>query len=394
VAENKASVRYRKIPGSIWADERVNSLSSDGLLLYLWLRSGPATTNIPGLVPVSKGAAADYLRLPMEKIDQAFSELEDSGLAKADWYFRLVWLPDSIVDDPPSAPNVVTGWRDSLFMMPNCDLKLEAIASIRKHIYQISDSYGEALDKVLTEARLNTAFQNDLEDSDPPSEANTESIRDENQESDESIPNGNDENEKSIRDGNQENDNSIPNPGTGAGTGEEAGTGAGKRKEKEKDKDKSSSAPSASPSSPDGLCPSRASPPTKPEIQKAKAIEKLDQNIQLAKEIQQVYRHYLKSTGMTEETYVLTPHRLDKIRFALRHWDADTVCVAIDACMASEFHAGEFDDLADHILASYEKIEGWLNKRAKQLRKEGGNSGTEKIRVRSLPGPRAANASR
>jgi len=87
---------------------------------------------------------------------------------------------------------------------------------------------------------------------------------------------------------------------------------------------------------------------------------------------ERVWRHYLKATGLSEGTYRLTDSRKKKIRTRLGEFETDALCVAIDACMKSDFHAGRYDDLVKHILWSYEKVEWWLNKRAEQEQAEAG----------------------
>ena len=84
------------------------------------------------------------------------------------------------------------------------------------------------------------------------------------------------------------------------------------------------------------------------------------------KEIQAVYEHYLATMGKTTATYHLTPKRRAKIVSRLKEWDVASLCEAIDACSRSDFHMGSngsgkvYNDLADHILRSNEKVEGWV----------------------------------
>lgn len=94
--------------------------------------------------------------------------------------------------------------------------------------------------------------------------------------------------------------------------------------------------------------------------------EKPEDTEDRGREIREVYQHYLRVMGKTEGTYQLTRKRRAKIATRLRTWDVKALCAAIDACAASEFHMGGnrdgkvYADLADHILRSDEKVEGWV----------------------------------
>jgi hypothetical protein len=89
-------------------------------------------------------------------------------------------------------------------------------------------------------------------------------------------------------------------------------------------------------------------------------------------EIQGVYEHYLDAMGKTPATYHLTPKRRTKIATRLRTWDVKALCAAIDACAASDFNMGKnngdrlYNDLADHILRSDERVETWIYGKAKR----------------------------
>lgn len=104
----------------------------------------------------------------------------------------------------------------------------------------------------------------------------------------------------------------------------------------------------------------------------ADASPPVDNSAERDQEIQAVYAHYLTAMGKTEAVYHLTPKRRAKIKKRLETWDVAGLCAAIDACAASDFHMGGngdsrmWNDLADHILRSDEKVEGWIYGRAKR----------------------------
>jgi len=90
------------------------------------------------------------LNWDQEAFDEAFLEVSDQGMAKADFKAKLVWLPKAIQHNKPESPNVVRGWRVELDLLPECDLKREAIAGIRAALEGAGPSYVEAFDELQT----------------------------------------------------------------------------------------------------------------------------------------------------------------------------------------------------------------------------------------------------
>ena len=93
---------------------------------------------------------AEELNWDQEAFDEAFREVSDKGMAKADFKARLVWLPKAIQHNKPESPNVVRGWRVELDLLPECDLKSEAIKGIREALVLLGAPYVEAFDEVLS----------------------------------------------------------------------------------------------------------------------------------------------------------------------------------------------------------------------------------------------------
>lgn len=145
--------RYRKIEVRTWADERFRRLSPippSGQGLWFFLLTGPHTGPIPGLFRAGRAAMAEELDWDVEAFDEAFQEVSEQGMAKADFKARLVWLPKAIRYNKPESPNVVRGWRVELDLLPECDLKREAIEAIREALSDAGPSYVEAFEEVLS----------------------------------------------------------------------------------------------------------------------------------------------------------------------------------------------------------------------------------------------------
>lgn len=145
--------RYRKIEVRTWSDEKFRELSAippSGQGLWFFLLTGPHTTAIPGLFRAGRAAMAEELNWEQEAFDEAFREVSDQGMAKADFKAKLVWLPKAIQHNKPESPNVVRGWRVELDLLPECDLKREAIEGIREALEIAGSSYVEAFDEVIS----------------------------------------------------------------------------------------------------------------------------------------------------------------------------------------------------------------------------------------------------
>ncbi|EAB9445621.1 hypothetical protein CSU32_15215 [Salmonella enterica subsp. diarizonae] len=94
---------------------------------------------------------AEELEWNIEAFDEAFQEVSSQGMAKADFKERLVWLPNALKHNKPESPNVVRSWRDEIELLPECDLKNEAIANIRNHLMALGTAYLQAFDEILTD---------------------------------------------------------------------------------------------------------------------------------------------------------------------------------------------------------------------------------------------------
>ena len=145
--------RYRKIEVRTWSDEKFRALSAippSGQGLWFFLLTGPHTTAIPGLFRAGRAAMAEELGWEVEAFDEAFLEVSAQGMAKADFKARLVWLPKALQHNKPESPNVVRGWRAELDLLPECDLKREAIASIRASLSELGKAYLQAFDELFS----------------------------------------------------------------------------------------------------------------------------------------------------------------------------------------------------------------------------------------------------
>ena len=141
--------RYRKVNVKLSADPRYRKLSrplANGQSCYLYLKTGPHTTNIPGVFQIGEAALAECLGWTIEGFRQAYCELQDAGLAEADFISRLIWLPDEIHEDLPDNHNIVLGWRVVWGELPDCELK----AKIRQTFRDVLKKKGSAFAKAFS----------------------------------------------------------------------------------------------------------------------------------------------------------------------------------------------------------------------------------------------------
>lgn len=139
--------RYRKVEVKTYGDEKFRKLSPIppcGQGLWLYLITGPHTTSVPGLFRAGRAALAEELGWEQEAFDKAFAEVFQQGMAKADWSNRVVWIPNAIRHNEPASPNVVKSWANELDLIPECELKAEAVAGIGEALATMNPAYSEA----------------------------------------------------------------------------------------------------------------------------------------------------------------------------------------------------------------------------------------------------------
>lgn len=143
--------RYRKIEVRTWSDEKFRALSAappSGQGLWFFLLTGPHTGPIPGLFRAGRAGMAEELGWNLEGFDKAFAEVSQQGMAKADFKARLVWLPNAIKHNKPESPNVVRSWRAEFDLLPECDLKTEALESLRSFVCGLGSGFAKAFEEV------------------------------------------------------------------------------------------------------------------------------------------------------------------------------------------------------------------------------------------------------
>ena len=159
---------YRKSEACAPSDKgfhELSALSPCGRELWFFLQTGPHTKQIPGLFRAGRASMADELNWEPEAFAEAFQEIFDRGMAKADFKAKLVWLPNALAHNKPESPNVIRDWHDELDLLPECDLKCEAIRAMRQILSGLGSSYEDAFDELFS--AQDKAKQKDAEKSMP-----------------------------------------------------------------------------------------------------------------------------------------------------------------------------------------------------------------------------------
>jgi len=143
--------RYSQISRRMWRDSRFLSLSApkpNAQSLWVYLLTGPHCTNIPGLFVMGEMALSEALDWPLGDLKRCFSEILAAKMAHFDRRTKLFWAPNGIRHNPPNAPNVVLGWRESWRELPECELRDKAAESLLTSLESISPGFAEAFARV------------------------------------------------------------------------------------------------------------------------------------------------------------------------------------------------------------------------------------------------------
>ncbi|QNK30674.1 hypothetical protein HF675_13550 [Serratia sp. JUb9] len=144
---------YRKVKITMWDDPSFRALSPlppSGQSLFIYLLTGPFTGIIPGLFKAGRAALAEELGWEVEAFDLALGEALSLGMVKADMQARVFWLPNAAKHNPPASVNVIKSWVRAFELLPECDLKYEALESLRATSHGVSKAMGLAFDKAFS----------------------------------------------------------------------------------------------------------------------------------------------------------------------------------------------------------------------------------------------------
>lgn len=151
--DRKAHARYSKVDRRLWNDRRgLSPIPPCGQGLWLYFLTTPYLGVLPGLIMGGEAMLAEHLGWSVEGFREAFAEVFDEGMARADWKARLVVLPKvvrlAVRRGSPESPNVVRGWKTQWLEVPDCALKDEYYRELKGLV----EGLGEAFAKAFAEA--------------------------------------------------------------------------------------------------------------------------------------------------------------------------------------------------------------------------------------------------
>ena len=147
--------KFRKIDPRIWNDAKFRDLSDRGKLVFLMLLTHPHMTSIGAMRGTVEGLASE-LCWPAKAFREAFREALAKGIAKHDERAALIWLPNFLKYNAPESPNVVKAWIGALDLLPECDLKLQAIQRSKDSAKALPEAFGKAFEEAFGKAFAKT----------------------------------------------------------------------------------------------------------------------------------------------------------------------------------------------------------------------------------------------
>lgn len=166
-------MKYRRIETGTLTDLKVAELSRpqpNGQSLWQYLLVGRRTTIFPGLVVASEAVMASDLGWPISAdlfgpgsgcrcLRDAWLEIEERGMAVADWDVGLVVLPRALLDrlgSPrevarPTSPNALRGWAKTWEDIPECELAAGYLSELSR--------FAAALDRTKPEKGNTQAYR-------------------------------------------------------------------------------------------------------------------------------------------------------------------------------------------------------------------------------------------
>jgi hypothetical protein len=120
-------------------------------LVYLYLLTGPHAGGVSGLFLSGPMETSEFVGCSVPATKDAFAKLQAAGAMQFDPDTRVVWVPQSIRDNPPTGPNVVVGWRHAWAGITQCPLRSLARAELRIACEKLGRRYVEAFDAALPE---------------------------------------------------------------------------------------------------------------------------------------------------------------------------------------------------------------------------------------------------
>lgn len=122
--------RYRKIDVRIWNDRKFRELDDNAKLAFLLLLTHPDTNQL-GFIRSRSASLAFDLGWQSDAMSNAIQTLCQMGMVMADERAGLMFLPNFLKYNPPNGVNGAKSWAGLLDLLPECDLRDQALIRLK-----------------------------------------------------------------------------------------------------------------------------------------------------------------------------------------------------------------------------------------------------------------------
>ena len=122
--------RYRKIDVRIWNDRKFRELDDNAKLAFLLLLTHPDTNQL-GFIRSRSVSLAFDLGWQSDAMSNAIQTLCQKGMLMVDERAGLMFLPNFLKYNPPNGVNGAKSWAGLLDLLPECDLRDQALIRLK-----------------------------------------------------------------------------------------------------------------------------------------------------------------------------------------------------------------------------------------------------------------------
>lgn len=143
--------RYRKIDVRIWNDRKFRELDDNAKLAFLLLLTHPDTNQL-GFIRSRSVSLAFDLGWHSDVMSNAIQTLCQMGMLMVDERAGLMFLPNFLKYNPPNGVNGAKSWAGLLDLVPECDLRDQALIRLKHLIDRLPEGSREGIPKDIMDA--------------------------------------------------------------------------------------------------------------------------------------------------------------------------------------------------------------------------------------------------
>lgn len=143
--------RYRKIDVRIWNDRKFRELDDNAKLAFLLLLTHPDTNQL-GFIRSRSVSLAFDLGWQSDAMSNAIQTLCQKGMLMVNERAGLMFLPNFLKYNPPNGVNGAKSWAGLLDLVPECDLRDQALIRLKHLIDRLPEGSREGIPKDIMDA--------------------------------------------------------------------------------------------------------------------------------------------------------------------------------------------------------------------------------------------------